>query len=336
MERYYPNNIVFRILFPAIAGMILYLAMLTIFDSLDQIGQSFFSQEALFIVILTYLNHETGVSLLRLRIKNRILYFILVLAGAVLLNTVLTMVYFIYILGYMHFRTELLTINVLFLSFHAMLNLYYLSIEHMSRVGDLAVQREQDQARQLELELESFQNEMNPGLLMTCLETLINLIHGDAGESEKYISSLSGQYRYILDQRHREITDIQREIEAAGNLVYLLGHGIKPGMVMESLIKDEEIQRIIPGSLLYIVNWIYNNMIIDPLRPVNIRFSLDERGDVLVSHSYQPRLKLQEPGTGMEKLHMSYMHYTGRDIEKKVFEDFMEWIIPGLPEVKEN
>ena len=63
MNKQTPDNIAFRILFPIISGMILYLAMLTIFDSLDQLGEIFFSQEALFMVVLTYLNHELALLL---------------------------------------------------------------------------------------------------------------------------------------------------------------------------------------------------------------------------------------------------------------------------------
>ena len=316
--------------------MILYLGMLTIFDSLDQIGDNFFSQEALFMIVLTYLNHEAGIYLLRVKSRSLLLYFAMALIATVLLNSALILVYFIYILGYMHFRTELLTINILFLVFHGLLNLYYLSIEHMARAGDLELQRERDQARQLELELEGFQQEMNPGFLMTCLEKLINLIHRDAAESERYIACLSEQYRYVLDHRHMEITDLEGETSAAVDLVWLLGYGVEPGMLMEPAACKEKSHRIIPGSLLKIVHWIFNHMIIDPLRPVMIRLKVDASGDILVSHSFQPRLKQPVPGTHEEKLDSSYRHYTGRGIEHGTEGKMMVWRLPGIPDIKEH
>ena len=118
MNRRISDNIVFRILFPPISGMILYLAMLTIFDSLDQLSDSFFSQEAAFIVILTYLNHELTLLLVRRWKGSLVLHFSIILVSSILVNSALTSAYFIYLLGYMNFRTELLTINILFLLFH--------------------------------------------------------------------------------------------------------------------------------------------------------------------------------------------------------------------------
>jgi len=337
MNRQITDNIVFRILFPPISGMILYLTMLTIFDSLDQLTDSFFSQEAAFIVILTYLNHELTVLLVRKWKGSLVLHFSIILVSSILVNSALTSAYFIYLLGYMNFRTELLTINILFLLFHIMVNLYYLSIVQISKVRDISLQKEEDLARQIELELESFQNEMNPGLLLTCLETLINLVHLDTKESEKYIHTLSNHYRYILDNRHMEITDLSSEIDAAGELVYLLAYNIKQSMILKTSIDNGTGLQIIPGSLLTIVNWIFNNMIASPLRPIQVNITIDSEQNVLVSHLMRQKLQTKsEPVVGLEKLNNSYRHYSGSEIESREDGQEIIWSIPRIPEIRDN
>ena len=108
-QQLYINNVIFRILFPAIAGLILYLAMLMVFGSLDQLAESFFSQEALFIIILTYLNHEWTVFRLKKGSGKEIftggnaIRLFLYLAGVTLVTLTITsvtiLVYFIIIIG---------------------------------------------------------------------------------------------------------------------------------------------------------------------------------------------------------------------------------------------
>ena len=335
MDRQYFDHIAFRILFPFITGMILYLTMLMVFDSLDQIGDIFFSQEAAFVVIMTYLNHEWAIFLMKRVKQNVILYFLILLSSAILINSAVIALYFIYMLGYTQFRTELITLNILFVLFHTMVSLYYLSIRNMSRLRDISLQREEDLGKQLELELESFKNEMNPSLLMTCLETLLNLVHLDVPEADKYILVLSNQYRYILDQRQKEFTDLDKELEAAGELVYLLGYDVQKSLLLETDIEKGTRLQIIPGTLLYIINWIFNQMIIRPMRPVTISISLDQEQNVRVTHGQQLKLSREvDSHPALEKLNLSYVHYTGSEITSNGQNGI--WVIPRIPDIKEG
>jgi hypothetical protein len=337
MNRHILYNTAFRILFPLISGMILYLAMLTLFDSLGQLGDIFLSQEALFMVVLTYLNNELALYLTKRKIKNLVLYFTFLIALAVLVNSALTAAYFVFILGYSYFSTELVTINILFILYHAMVNLYYLSILHISNVRDISIQKEEDLGMKLELEMESFKKEMNPELIMTCLETLINLIHVNIEESEKYIQTLSNHYRYILDRRHFEITDLDHETEAAGELAYLLGYNVRESIIFESSIKKGSRLQIIPGTLLFMVNWVFEHMIASPLRPVHIRISIDGDQNVILTHEIQPKIQ-GFPGQMMtlENLNRSYRHYTGSEITSREGKKEMQWCIPRIPGLMEN
>jgi len=63
-QKWYINRISFRIFLPAIAGVVLYLAMLMVFGNLENLSETFFSQEALFLVVLTYINHEWAMYLM--------------------------------------------------------------------------------------------------------------------------------------------------------------------------------------------------------------------------------------------------------------------------------
>jgi hypothetical protein len=347
-QELYRNNVVFRILFPAIAGLILYLAMLMVFGSLDLLTDSFFSQEALFIIMLTYLNHEWSVFRLK---KGRgqeiftsgntirlVLHLSMVILVTLIITSVTILFYFIFIIGYFHFLTELITINVLMILFQMLIHLYYIGIIQIGHLHAISMEQEEIHNEQLELELETFENEMNPGLLMGCLETLISLIHRDIQDAEKYIQNLSDHYRYLLENRQREFVEMDLEMKSVEGLVYLLGRTGEKDLSLE-YGKGQDFRgiKIIPGTLSFIVFYIVNNMIISSLSPVNIHISLDQDENVLIGCKNQPRIVPADVQTGnLNRLNRSYNHYTGFGIEVSKGEDIIEWKVPHIPEIKED
>ena len=126
------------------------------------------------------------------------------------------------IIVYIHFLTELITLNVLMILFQMLIHLYYMGIIQIGHLHAISMEQEENHKEQLELELETFENEMNPDLLMDCLETLISLIHCDIQDAEKYIRNLSDHYRYLLENRQREFVEMDLEIKSIEELVYLL------------------------------------------------------------------------------------------------------------------
>jgi len=347
-QQLYINNVVFRILFPVIAGLILYLAMLMVFGSLDQLSENFLSQEALFIITLTYLNHECSARWLKkgrgqeIFTGGRTIRLILHLIGVILLTITITsvtiLVYFIFIIGYFHFLTELITLNVLLILFQMLIHLYYMGIIQIGHLHAISMEQEENHKEQLELELETFENEMNPDLLMDCLETLISLIHCDIQDAEKYIRNLSDHYRYLLENRQREFVEMDLEIKSIEELVYLLSSaGAKDLSLRYGEGHDFSRLKIIPGTLSFIVFYVANNMIISSLSHVSIHITLDADKNVLVGCKNRPRIKPVEVQTSnFNRLNRSYTHYTGFGIEVNKAEDMIEWKVPHIPEIKED
>ncbi len=343
-QKWYIHRISFRILFPVISGIVLYLALLMVFGNLADISESFFSQEALFLVILAYLNHEWAILLLgRGRSRQvlgspgsvgRILYFGILLITSIGISSVVTLAYFIFILGYYHFITELVAINALMVIFQLLVHLYYLSMLNIRRSHELILEKEEALGRQVELELENFKAEMNPGLLMECLENLLTLIRLDVRESDRYIRSLSNQYRYLLDMRQREFVGLPEEIRAAGELVYLINGGGEAKIVLDHHVKESH-TNVLPGSLHQIIYHLENSMILNPLDPLRLELAENEDGSVRIRHP--KRLKINPPeGYPLDKLNRSYRHYTGSEITVSDDGSWMEWSVPRLPEIIEN
>jgi len=261
----------------------------------------------------------------------KIPYYLVLLSTTVLISSGILMVYFILILKYYHFVTEVVTINVLMVLFQLLVHLYYVSVLNINRYHELSMEKEEMQIRQLELELESFKTEMNPGLLMECLESLLTLIKKDVQESENYIHTLSNQYRFMLDSRKKEFINLNEELQSVRELVYLLSSGGKPRIELEFESKDDSVQ-VIPGTLHNIIYNVENTMILSTIDPLIIKISLDDQNNICLKHPNQPKLV---PGStvNMDKVKQSYLHYTDRGIDNRVKGKWLEWLIPSLPEI---
>ncbi len=335
------NRISTRILLPALAGLMLYLAMLMVFGNLGDLSESFFIQEALFLVVLACLSHEWTVFLMGRKISRsalsspgtlpKLIYFSAMLASTAVLCTGITLAYFAFILDYYHFGTELVTINLLLLLFQSLVHLYYIGIQNIRQFHELLMEKEDLQGRQLEMELESFKSEMNTGWLMDCLENLLILVHSDIQESDRYIQALAHQYRYLLDSRQQEFSDLGAELKVAGELVYLLNQGTQAGLIFEHTEPDSQ-QNIVPGTLLNIIHTVGNSMMQSPFFPLHLKLLTDGEGNLRLRHENRPKL-IRNTSLSMEKLNRSYRHYTGKEISRREEGDWMEWFIPGLPEI---
>ncbi len=323
------------------AGVILYLAMLMVFGNLENLSETFSSQEALFLVLLAYVNHEWAILMLagnRSReavvsgtIPEKLVYFIIAVLVTALVTSGIILAYFMLILGYRHFLTELVTINILMIVFQVLVQLYYAGMGNIQRTLELSMEQEELQTRQLELELDSFRTEMNPDLLMECLEKLLTLMRVDIQESERYIQALSNQYRYLLDNRQKDFVGLEEEVLAARDLVYLLNGGSEPRLILAQ--EGEGIQAdLVPGTLASILCNVENSMILSCLDPMEVRLVMNHEGDLVVRHAHKPRIF---GGTlvRMERLNRSYEHYTGRKLERRENGSWLEWIVPRIPEI---
>jgi hypothetical protein len=344
----YIPDVVTRILLPPMAGLFLYVAVLMVFGNLDQFGQSFFSQEALLIVLLAYLNHEWSVFVLRRKDASGIftsgkairlvLHLALVLGGTVLLSSGIILVYFIWILGYYHFITELITLNSGMVLFQLLIQGYYIGIIQIGHLHAVSMEREEIQKEQLELELESFRHEMNPGLLMDCLETLISLVHQDNQDADQYIQALSEHYRYRLENRQREFVGMAAEKKSVDGLIYLLGKGGDRDLTVEYAEgQDLNKIRIIPGTLGLMVLYMVNNMIISSLSPARMHVSRDVEKRIQVCCRGRYKLVHEDvQNTNLKRLNRSYVHYTGSGITVSKEEDGITWEVPHIPEIVDN
>ncbi len=333
MKKYFIHNAFFRLLAPPVYGVLIYLLILLINNSLLQVEEIFSSQEVYMCIVLTFLCFESARGVITL--VNRLLkgdytkarLLIQFIAGTVL-PPVLVMLaislYFTYIIGFTIAVTQLILFGIIF-GFTAILyNLLYISNDYQLRENTLKLTAERQQREVLEMEMDEFRNDINPDLLYESLENVISLINRRNSDAEEYIDYLASAYRYVLSNRQQELISLQAEIDAAKNIVRLLNEKYFGQLKLEILISPANLNlQLIPGSLPVAIESIARNTIISNQEPLIIRCYIEDEEYLILQSKLNDRLvKHAESTTALARLQKSYTLYSEQPlIQVKAYEE---------------
>ena len=329
MKRILFHQPAFRLIGPAFAGFMIYILILLIFDRIVNLNDNFDLYELLFCVILSYAWFETMRLLTRAMNRffhsgnmswNRIISHTLTLiAGSVLLISLICYGYFTFVLGlsaFSSFTAEFSAFNIVFGIAVIFYNMTYLGMFFLQRQNEMALEREKTLNKNIEYELQTFQNEVNPYLLYHSLETLIPIIHHDKDQADQYVNKLSKVYRYMLDHRKEELTSLNDELQAANNLIELINprHYHQIHFSSETNHQFQE-YLLVPGSIPRMIESIVENAIVNELQAINISCKISETNYLLLRCDFKRRIvPANNPLKEIENLQKAYSFYTDMQV----------------------
>ncbi|MDO1449165.1 histidine kinase [Rhodocytophaga aerolata] len=344
MKQLFIHNAYFRILCPPVYGLVVYVLVLLVFDSVGQITENFFSQEVLLCIVLTYLLSES----LRLMIDmvNRYLPaekdIKILTATQLAVNMLCSLtvisggvaIYFYFIVGYSTFQVELLTLNSIYLLTTFLYTLLYLSIYFLQKHSTEKLTQETALRKKMEHQLQQLKQEVNPGLLYNSLETLISLVQQDAGMAEIFIDRLSSLYRYTLDHRHKELIALEKELHALQDMAYLYNHKFEGKIKVTICIAEEEqALLLLPGSLPELME----NSILSTIMHPGFVLAVDvyvEDSFVVLHYPSNNRLLLHNPvQETIHRLSQTYSFFTDKRV---VYQPSQVECIIKLPLLQEH
>lgn len=333
MKKYFIHNAFFRLLAPPVYGVLIYLIILLINNSLLQVNELFSSEEVYMCIGLTFLSFESArvVILLLNRFltstyeKARLL--IQFVAGTVVPTSLVMLaisLYFTHVIGFSIALSQLILFGVLFGFTAVLYNLLYVSNDYQLRENTLKLTAERQQREVLEMEMDEFRNDINPDLLYESLENVISLINRKNSDAEEYIDYLASAYRYVLSNRQQELISLQAEIDAAKNIVRLLNEKYFGQLKLEISVSPADLNlQLIPGSLPVAIESIVRNTIISNHEPLTIRCYLEDDEYLILQSKLNDRLvKHAESTTALSRLQKSYTLYSEKPlIQVKAYEE---------------
>lgn len=278
---------IFRLVVPPIYGVMMYMLILLLNNELGQLGYSVFTVEMVLCMVLAYLISEplglvarifqkrAGDDLRKTSSISALLVINLILGSAIIFLAVYN--YFLYYEGFIYKATVIKMVVVYGVS-GLLFTMFFLSTHFLSVKNESELKKEDLKRQNLEHQLEIFNNEINPDLLFQSLETLITLVHFNQDKAEDFVDRLAVVYRYILENRRKELVTVKDEIGAAKNMMYLFQQRY-PDQVrfeLKNELKNAE-KLMVPNALPTMLDCIVNNSIISTHQPLTI--TIDGDGD---------------------------------------------------------
>ncbi|MBP7470598.1 MAG: histidine kinase [Flavobacterium sp.] len=162
---------------------------------------------------------------------------------------------------------------------------------------------------------ESLKNQIDPHFLFNSLNVLSSLIEENPDNAQKFTTSLSKIYRYVLEQKDKELVSVEEELAFAKTYMNLLKMRFENSLFYElpETVPNPE-AKVVPLSLQLLLENTVKHNVVSEQRPLNIRIFMD--GDYLaIQNDFQKKEVLQErKGVGLQNIINRYGIITNRKV----------------------
>lgn len=188
-------------------------------------------------------------------------------------------------------------------------------------------------AKSANAQFESLKNQLDPHFLFNSLNVLSSLIDENPTQAQKFTASMSKIYRYVLEQKDKELVTIEDEIEFAKTYCDLLKTRFEDSVNFIFDVKDEDLQKfVVPLSLqLLLENCIKHNLATSS-KPLWIKI-FTEGGTLCIENNLQIREQMKESaGIGLSNIVQRYSLLTDKNVFIEKSEDYFKVKLPVLSE----
>jgi sensor histidine kinase YesM len=180
-------------------------------------------------------------------------------------------------------------------------------------------------------QFESLKNQIDPHFLFNSLNVLSSLIEENPVAAQKFTTSLSKVYRYVLEQKDKELVSVTEELTFAKTYMNLLLMRFENSItfeIPENIMNDET--KVVPLSLQLLLENCIKHNIVSENRPLHIKISIEN--DVLVvSNNLQKKEVLSgRKGVGLDNIVNRYRILTNRKVKVEQNENEFKISLPIL------
>ena len=188
-------------------------------------------------------------------------------------------------------------------------------------------------AKSANAQFESLKNQLDPHFLFNSLNVLTALIDENPEQAQKFTTSMSKIYRYVLEQKDKEMVKVEDEIEFAKIYCNLLKTRFEDSVNFTFDVNADDLQKlVVPLSLqLLLENCIKHNFATSS-KPLNIRI-FTEGKFLCIENNLQVREQLKESaGIGLANIVQRYALLTKENVFIEKTEQTFKVKIPILIE----
>jgi two-component system LytT family sensor kinase len=136
---------------------------------------------------------------------------------------------------------------------------------------------------------ESLKNQLDPHFLFNSLNVLTSLIGENPNQAEKFTTKLSKVYRYVLEQRNKDLVPIIEELNFAKSYMQLLGMRFEDAVKFNipDSVSDNEL-KIVPLSLQLLLENAVKHNVVSSSKPLTISI-YEEDNYLIIENNINPK-----------------------------------------------
>ncbi|KQT24446.1 histidine kinase [Chryseobacterium sp. Leaf405] len=204
-------------------------------------------------------------------------------------------------------------------------------MEELKKTSKKEVVEQKLIAKSANAQFESLKNQLDPHFLFNSLNVLSSLIDENPKQAQKFTASMSKIYRYVLEQKDKELVTVEDELEFAKTYCDLLKTRFEDSVDFIFDVKKEDFRRfVVPLSLqLLLENCIKHNFATSS-KPLLIRI-FSENDTLCIENNLQVREQIKESsGIGLSNIVQRYALLTKRNVFIEKSEDYFKVKLPIL------
>ncbi|MDX1762073.1 MAG: 2TM domain-containing protein [Christiangramia sp.] len=217
------------------------------------------------------------------------------------------------------------------LLFTSIISLFFHLVYFYKAVQEKKVKEQKIIAGTASAKFDALKNQLDPHFLFNSLNVLASLIDENPEQAQRFTTALSKIYRYVLEQKDKELVSVKEELAFASTYMKLLKMRFENSIFFEipEGFSNEE-AKVVPLSLqLLLENTIKHNIVSED-RPLKIKI-FEENGSLVVQNNFQKKEVLgNRKGVGLQNIVNRYDVVTDRKVLIEQDEDIFRVKLPVL------
>jgi hypothetical protein len=168
-------------------------------------------------------------------------------------------------------------------------------------------------------QFESLKNQIDPHFLFNSLNVLSSLIEENPIAAQKFTTSLSKVYRYVLEQKDKELVSVIEELTFAKTYMNLLLMRFENSITFEIPENTTEDAKVVPLSLQLLLENCIKHNIVSSSKPLHINISTVDNQLVIENNLQKKEILSDGKGVGLQNIINRYALLTERKV--RIFQD---------------
>jgi LytS/YehU family sensor histidine kinase len=194
------------------------------------------------------------------------------------------------------------------------------------------LEAEQLKRENISSQFETLKSQVNPHFLFNSLNTLITLIPEDPQLAVSFVQKLSNVYRYVLQNKDKELVTLAEEMKVAEAYLFLLKTRFGENLRVNTDIPEDQLGKFIaPLTLQMLLENAIKHNVVSTEKPLHIHLYVEKDDVLVVKNNLQRKSSVPDSTqTGLANITQRYRLLCRRAVEVIVTASNFMVVLPLL------